>query len=330
MIVAKASPNVQSAPAVPFAARFRGIQRVPFNFRVGEWRLFSLSRRLAIFDWEQQVGAQGIALDALAACADATGYLIRGVPEHLAPKRRAGAWRCKVLRKYPRHFVDMTTTFEDYLGKFSGKTRSTFRRKLRKFQDLSGGATVWKEYRSRSEVAEFLPLAREISAKTYQEKLLGAGLPDSETFRAQALGRADRDAVRAYILFLHARPASYLYLPVETDRVIYSYLGYDPALSEHSPGTVLQLLAMERLFLDPSIRVFDFTEGEGQHKQMFATHSQSFTDIVALERRPANLALYGFHDAFERTEAALATFLDQIGIRRSMKMALRRLARLRR
>ena len=326
MTVAEALPKAGPVPAVPFAARFRGTLRVPFNFRIGEWRLFSLSRTLEVFDWEQG-DAPGIALDALETRTDAAGYLIRGVPEHMTPGSRVGRWRCKVLRRYPRHFVDMTTTFEDYLGKFSSKTRSTFRRKLRKFQGLSGGRIDWREYRTRNEMLEFLPLAREISVKTYQEKLLGAGLPDDEAFREEALARADRCAVRAYILFLHARPVSYLYLPVETDRAIYSYLGYDPELGVHSPGTVLQLMAMERLFSDPSIRVFDFTEGEGRHKQMFATHSQNLIDIVALKRKPGNLALSAFHDAFESAEAALSALLEQIGIRRSMKMALRRFVR---
>ena len=325
-----ADPRVTAAAdttPMPFAARFRGVQSVPFNFRVGEWRLFSLSRKLAIYDWEQGP-AQTIALDALQPRADTAGYLIRGVPEALETKAQSDAWICKVLRRYPRHFVDLTTTFEDYLRKFSGKTRSTFRRKLKKFQELSGGTTDWKEYRTRDEVSAFLPLAREVSSKTYQEKLLGAGLPDSESFKTQALGRADRGAVRAYILFLHGRPVSYLYLPVEGDRAIYAYLGYDPAQSEHSPGTVLQLLAMERLFAEASMRVFDFTEGSGQHKQMFATYSESYIDIVVLERRFANRALAGFHDGFERTEARFSALLDRLGIRRWMKMALRRVFQL--
>jgi len=35
---------------------------------------------------------------------------------------------------YPRHFIDMTGGFESYLTHFSGKTRSTLRRKTRKLE----------------------------------------------------------------------------------------------------------------------------------------------------------------------------------------------------
>ena len=216
------------------------------------------------------------------------------------------------------------------MAKFSAKTRSTLKRKLRKFQELSGGVIDWKAYRAPGEISAFLPLARGVSAKTYQERLLNAGLPGTPQFKEEALSRAARDAVRAYILFLHGRPVSYLYLPVEDGSVIYAYLGYDPEVAEHSPGTVLQLLAMESLFAERRFTAFDFTEGAGQHKELFATRVEHCLDVLILRRTLSTAMLSAAHAGFIRIEAALARLLDRLGLRQRLKALLRSLARSRR
>jgi CelD/BcsL family acetyltransferase involved in cellulose biosynthesis len=312
-------PEMPEASSPP-GARFVAIRNVPLNFQLGEWRLFSAACRLNVFECDRCP-----ALDDLPPLAGADGYLLKGLPAPLDPKliaRRRG-WISRVLREYPRHLVDLTTGYDAYLAKFSGKTRSTLRRKQRKFQDLSGGTIDWREYRTPDEVRTFLPLAYGLSAKTYQERLLDAGLPDTPSFREKSLRLAAEGALRAYILFLDGRPVSYLYLPVEGGRVIYAYLGYDPAVAEQSPGTVLQLLAMERLFADPALTVFDFTEGAGQHKQLFATHSGQFADVIILARSTRMTALSASHAAFVRVEAVLARTLERLGLRRRLKMILR-------
>ncbi len=39
---------------------------------------------------------------------------------------------------------------------------------------------------------------------------------------------ASTDSVRAYLLFLGGKPVSYLYLPAQGGRLLYSFLGYRP------------------------------------------------------------------------------------------------------
>lgn len=307
------------------AAEFRiaGTRDVPLNFQIGEWRMLSVPCRLSVVECERVP-----APEALPPLGDAQGYLLKGLEAPIDRDHLAGrnGWFHRVLREYPRHLVDMTTTYEDYLAKFSGKTRSTLKRKLRKFQDLSGGTIDWREYRTPEELAQFLPMALELSAKTYQERLLDAGLPTSPAFKEKALDRAAKGQVRAYLLFLDKKPVSYLYLPLEGDCAIYAYLGYDPAHAEHSPGTVLHLLASERLFADPAVATFDFTEGAGQHKQMFATHSKQCVDVVLLKSTLSMRLLTGAHAVFTRSEASVARALDEVGLKRRLKKFLRAFA----
>lgn len=315
-----------TAPEQPPSAsplEFHGVQRVPFRFTVGELRLVAPALSLAVLELEPGAPLPANWRNDLPPLGDAAGYLLRGIPADAAIDV-AQDWHRQTLRTYPRHLVDLTAGYEAYMAKFSSKTRSTLKRKVRKFQNLSGGAIHWERFRTKEEVAKFLPLARELSAKTYQERLLDAGLPDTAAFTKQAEDLASRNAVRAYLLYLNARPVSYLYLPVDRGRVIYAYLGYDPAHAEHSPGTVLQLLAMEGLFAEPGLTVFDFTEGAGQHKQLFATHAVECADVVLLKRKAGPLAIAWAHKSFANAEAALVAVLNHLGLKKWIKHMVRR------
>jgi len=314
-----------TAPDAAPPLAFFGVQSVPFRFTLGELRLFAPSTPLAVIELEPGATLPPNWRDR-APVGDAEGYLIRGLPTEAARGLGDGNWYVQTLRTYPRHLVDLTTGYDAYMAKFSAKTRSTLKRKLRKFQDLSGGTLHWERFRTKDELARFLPRARELSAKTYQERLLDAGLPQDAAFTAQANSLAERGAVYAYLLYLNGRAVSYLYLPVERGRVIYAYLGYDPDVAEHSPGTVLQLLAMEHLFAERGLTVFDFTEGAGQHKQLFATHAIECADVVLLKPTSPALTLARTHALFTRVETALTAMLDRLGLKKRIKQLIRRVS----
>ena len=88
---------------------------------------------------------------------------------------------------YRRHYIDMRggkgcATYDDYIARFSGKTRSTLRRKARKLSAELGEYTV-SQHQCASEIETFLEAALPLSAKTYQARLLAAGLPDTNAAR---------------------------------------------------------------------------------------------------------------------------------------------------
>lgn len=224
---------------------------------------------------------------------------------------------------FQRRFIDMRTSFDDYMSQFSGKTRSTIKRKVRKFEAESGGEIKWSVYRSPKEIQHFHSLAREISKLTYQEKLFDSGLPDDAKFVAEMHADARADAVRGFILFFADKPISYLYLPIRDQRVMYGHLGFDPSFSKHSPGTVLQLLALEHLFAENRYEFFDFTEGEGAHKKTFATHERFCGNVYYLRRTLKNLTLVRLHLITKRLSQCADRALDKSGIKAHLKRVLR-------
>ncbi len=224
---------------------------------------------------------------------------------------------------YQRRFIDLRTDFESYMSKFSGKTRSSIKRKVRKFEEASGGKIEWSVYRSAAEMDRFHSLAREISKLTYQEKLFDAGIPNDQGFLEEMRALANADALRGSILFLEAKPISYLYLPIKDGRVIYGHLGFDPAFARYSPGIVLQLLALESLFSENSYQVFDFTEGDGAHKRLFSTTERYCGNVFYLRSTIKSRLILHLHLAVRW----FSDFADSLIVKSGLKERLRRALR---
>ncbi len=253
------------------------------------------------------------------------GYLVRALPvaEALSPIGVAGDYLRYVQLQYRHCVIDFRSSFEDYQKKFSSKTRSTINRKVRKYAEHAGGALSWKTYRTVDELREFLPLAREVARKTYQEKLLDAGIPESEWFVREMESLASQDQVRAYILFDRERPVSYLYCPIDDGTLIYAYLGYDPDYMKLSVGTVLQWLAVEQMFGEGRFRYFDFTEGESDHKRLFATHETLCANVLFLKNTFKNRILAHSHWWTGRFSGWLGDTLERFGVKAKVKKILR-------
>ena len=223
---------------------------------------------------------------------------------------------------YRRHYIDMDGSFADYMARFSGKTRSTLRRKAKKLAEETGGTTI-TEHRSPAEIEAFLAAALPLSARTYQARLLDAGLPDSPEARRAMLEAAEDDRMRGFLLHAGGQPIAYLSLPVVGATLVYAHLGYDPDHARLSPGTVLQMEALERLFAEQRYRWFDFTEGDGAHKAMFGTGSAQCSSLVLLRPTLANRALLASRGAFDAGVAQAKALAERSGALAQIRARLR-------
>jgi CelD/BcsL family acetyltransferase involved in cellulose biosynthesis len=256
---------------------------------------------------------------------ESQGFLIRSL-RIVGPQpvlRRQGVYLCYVPAQYPRYYIDMQQSFSEYKSKFSSKTRSTLSRKIRKYTEHCGGSISWRVYRSPGEMAEFFRLARTVSRTTYQERLLDAGLPDSEEFCEEMEQLAQQDCVRAFLLFHQDRPVSYLYCPISNGVVLYAYLGYDPDYMNFSVGTILQWLALECLFEEKIFRFFDFTEGQSEHKKLFATGSVQCANVFFVRDSLRNMCLLHAQQGVDRFTKLAGDKLDQLGLKSKIKKIMR-------
>ncbi len=276
---------------------------VALKFQVGARTLASVRRRLVrvALSLEDALGGRAPVLPP----SDGDGYLVTSLPESLAEGVRGVGFVSVVRQRYTRFYTDLTIGHDAWLAGLSGSARSTLKRKTKKAE--AAGLEV-RAYRTPAELERFYPLARAVSARTYQERLLDAGLPEDAASVAHLHALAAADGVRAWLLLIGGQPAAYLGCTAQGGALRYDHVGHDPALNDLSPGTVLQAAAMRALFADRFAR-FDFTEGEGQHKRLFATGGVACVDLLLLRPTLANratlVALTGFDRAMARAKAAM-------------------------
>jgi len=294
---------------------------IALPLRIGARTLLTLRRRLVRRGLSLKEGLSGAA-PALAPLGPGDhGYLVTALPAEALPRllEKAPGLKPFVRQLYRRRYARLDQDFETYFAGFSAKSRSTCRRKLKKFAQAGGGAIDLSCHRTEAEIEAFYEAARALSARTYQERLLDAGLPEGEAALAgmKALARADR--ARGWLLRLDGKAVAYLWAPAEGSTLIYAYLGHDPAFAELSPGTVLQLEAMRELMAERRFALFDFTEGEGQHKSLFATGGVDCVDLLLLRPSVGNLLAGHGLNAFDGGVKLAKKAVGALGLGRALK-----------
>ena len=255
------------------------------RFQVGARTIASVRRRLH---------RVGLTLDAVRAGAvpvlpplgDRDGHLVTSLPAALLPSLATAGRVMLVRQRYRRYWTELSGGYDAWAAGLSGNARSALKRKAKRLGQA--GEVEYRGYRTPDEIAAFHALARPLSALTYQERLLGSGLPDDPT---AMLRDAAADRARGWLLLLDGRPIAYLCGSEEGSALRYDHVGHDPAWGALSPGTLLHARAFEDLFAEGRFARFDFTEGEGQHKRQFATDGTDCVDVLLLRRTAANRAL---------------------------------------
>jgi len=229
------------------------------------------------------------------------------------------------LSSYEHHYVDTQISFEEYQKKFKSKTRSTLKKKVNKFFQDDPGRSYFRKFRIAEEIDSFVKLASVVSAKTYQHRLFGRGIPDNLDFCLRARRLADLGFLRGYLLYFDGKPIAYTYAPTVNEGVLlYDYNGYDPDYSNLSPGTVLQYKIIEDLCSDPAVKVYDLCTGEDEAKRLFSTGSRYCADILVLRKSLRNMFLVMTHFALTSFSRGAGNFLKCLNLKSRFKKYIRR------
>ncbi len=294
---------------------------LPLRFQIGARTLMAVQRQLVRVPLSLEEAMEGRLPVLPPIDRAAHGYAITSLP---ADRRDAmafagGGMIAFVRQHYTRYFIDLSIGFDAYLAQLSANTRSAMRRKARKVADVSGGTLDVRRFRTPDELTGFHDIARRISLRTYQERLLGGGLPYDDAFLRAMYGVAAAGGVRAWLLYVAGEPAAYLYLTIQNGIVRYDHVGHDPAFNDLSPGGVLQMEALRDLFDEGKLRLFDFTEGDGQHKRQFATGGVASIDMLLLRASLVNRLTTVALGGFDRTMAVGKYATNRLGLQKVAK-----------
>jgi len=293
---------------------------VPFKYMLSDLTLFrrNIVLRILLFKIISECSPpEKISFPEVALEGKEKGYLMRSIPLPSAQPayRVEGGYIYYTANQFCRYYIDLQQTFDEYTAKFSSKTRSTIRRKIKKFTAKCNGDMNWKCYRTVDELAEFYHGAREVSGKSYQEKLLDSGLPDTEQFQKTMTSLAEDNRVRGYLLFDGDKPVAYMYCPVQNEVLLYEYLGYDPEYIKWSVGTILHWYAFEDILGEKKFRYFDFTEGQSEHKRLYSTGSLLCGNVYIFPKSISTWLLVKSHNAVNTASKMLGNLLERANLK---------------
>ncbi|MEG3083069.1 GNAT family N-acetyltransferase [Sphingomonas sp. PB2P12] len=274
-------------------------QHIALKFQVGARTLATIPRQLVRVSYSlaDALAAKPLPIPPLPTGAD--GYLLTSVPDVALAEIESGGLLRFVRQRYLRYHVDLHAGVDAWMASLSASARSGMKRKAKKLAAANGGLLDIRPYHDAEAFADFHPLARAVSRTTYQEKLLGSGLPDDASSVRHLASLAAQDRLRAWLLFLDGTPVAYLCCTADGDSLCYTYVGHDPAHNDLSPGAVLQVEAMHELFVEGRFARFDFTEGEGQHKRQFSTGGTACADVLLLRATVVNHGVVGALRGFD-------------------------------
>ena len=232
---------------------------------------------------------------------------------------------CYAPRQLTHYYTDLRGGPEQAFRSMSSKTRSTVVRKVKAFKELSGGTISWRVYKTPQEMMQFHDLARQLARKTYQERLFDSGLPGSESFVSGMLQLARQDLVRGFLLFHQDAPVAYLYTPAPHGFLVYDYLGYDPQFSKHSPGTVLQYLALESLYAEQRFSFYYWGNGFSQTKEIFSTGKVLAADLLYFRPALPTVTAVRLHRSLESVVEHTGAALERLSLKSAIKRALKKL-----
>lgn len=224
------------------------------------------------------------------------------------------------------HVVELPASWDEYLSRFTAKTRGNFKRRTRKLADTIGPVTV-RTYAESRDMRPLVETIEPIAVRTYHYRLLGQDLTRTNARLLENLELwAAHGWVRAYVLFAGERPCAYAIGFLAGKRYAYELVGYDPELAALSPGNELLTRILEELTTTRAAEVLDFGAGDAEYKRIYATKSWEEVSLLLTRRtawaRGAARVAHGFAQASRLGGRAL----DRVGLRGKVRAWVRQTA----
>jgi len=160
---------------------------------------------------------------------------------------------------------------EFYLG-LSKKHRGNIRRAIKKLEEEWRDRLEIVHYRQPREVERLCEDVERVSLKTYQQSL-GAGFQNTPLTRSIANTDAQRGRLHVSVLYIQNQPCAFQWGTTFGRTYFLERIGYDPAWTKSSVGTVLFVKVLERLCADEGVDCMDFGFGGAEYKESYGSES---------------------------------------------------------
>lgn len=218
----------------------------------------------------------------------------------------------------PRQRIVLPAIPTEYWSKFSSKTRSTFRRKLKKF-----GENRLERITRREELPAFLEAAHQISKQTWQTRQFGLRVRNDQRELAELGALADLGFLRCYLWRVDGLPAAFLIGNQAQGTYHYEEVGYMTHLAKFSPGQMLLLQVLDDLLAHDTPLRFDFGGGDAEYKQLFANDTSESGTVWWICPSLKGRATFGFIGACGFAKRAVRSLVRSAGLATKVRQWIR-------
>ncbi len=218
-----------------------------------------------------------------------------------------------------RHRIELPATAEAYWGKFTSKTRGTYRRKVKQFGDCRLERITEVE-----QVPEFLARANEISKHSWQSDLLGLRVQNNDAELQFFVTLATQRGLRAYLLWKDDAAVSFCIGTQHNGVFSYEEVAYDRRFADSSPGHVMVIQMLDDLLAHRPPRVFDFGFGDAEYKRQFGTSVTQSGNVWLLPPGLKSKLLIGCWKGRSWLARSARAALAMTGLRQRIRQLTRR------
>lgn len=254
------------------------------------------------------VGALEPLLAAEQACCARFGYIPTASALFRRLARAPWLWRDRFPHVNNRYSRSLPASYDALLAEHSKTTRKKLRNALNRLQRDHA-----VEFCCFTDASAYLADIQRIDQASYQHHI-GAGFDASV---------AHLPGVRAYLLYLDARPAAFYVGSLYRGVFWGLYTGFDPAFREQRPGVVLFQFVLEDLCNDQLAHTIDFGLGDSGYKDVFASTCEPHAELLLFRPSAAALPHLAARLARGAGRALLYSALTRMGLLQRLKTLYR-------
>ncbi|MXS81253.1 GNAT family N-acetyltransferase [Nitrosomonas sp. GH22] len=224
---------------------------------------------------------------------------------------------------YCRRLITLPENFEQYIQNLGYGTRKEVRRVLRRFEQNSELTISYRIFTTSEDISEFLPLAQQVSDKTYQHNLLGLGIRDDIETRRILTTAAENGWFQSYLLICNQEPVAFQHGYAYGGTYYAEQTGYDPAWGDKSVGTIIQIYRIRDL-INRGITQLDFLYGDNERKRSLSTMYRVEQNFHLIPRKfPLGILAYALR-GFNTLSQLGGDFIEKWGLKSKIRRFLRK------
>ena len=218
----------------------------------------------------------------------------------------------------PHQLIRLNGTFENYMGRFTSKSRKNRLRELRLLRERGDVELV--RVTNASEIDAFVEATCEVSKRTWQFDQ-GWGLRDPDVVRSKLQFLARRGCLRSYLLKCGNIPCSFILGHQYGSQFYTEFAGADYRWRSYSVGSILLLLVLEDLFNENSPQFYDFGN-YAKWQEYFATEHYPEASAWLFSRRAYPQFASSIYHACNVISIKTGAVLDRFHLKSKLRQLL--------